>query len=89
MSRLCKSLAPAFRAVLSSQKAQKAVFLLRSACAFDVTCADSPQPDKVIRIWKVEWLRFKGNAGVHDGQWELQALGQRVWKSPALERSTD
>ena len=74
MGHLRQSLAPALPAALSPQKAQKAVFLLRSACAFDVTCADSPQPDKVIRIRKVKWLRFKGNAGVHDGQWELQAL---------------
>ena len=42
---LHQPLAPAFQAALATQKAQKTVFLLRSACASDVACVDNPQHD--------------------------------------------
>ena len=42
MGHLRQPLAPALPAALSPQKAQKAVFLLRSACASDVACVDNP-----------------------------------------------
>ena len=47
-AHLLQPLAPAFQAALSPQKAQKTVFLLRSACASNVTGVDNPQHDQTI-----------------------------------------
>ena len=92
-------LAPALPAALTTKKAQKTVFFLRSACAFDVAGVDNPQHDQTIAKPEInatsKSLESKPTSRFWFGVWDARSsmgtasAGAGGWDRPASKRSTD